>query len=118
MRLILIAIATLWGLGALLAFAMTARKSTEAKVTAAYFGGWPLLAFLVFVSQPVPLWVAVPVVFGFIPWFLSGPHLWSVLYDPHSVRPDEIAGIPKLYWRWGGLASLLLGGLGELLLRP
>ncbi|EIC22270.1 hypothetical protein [Thiorhodovibrio frisius] len=118
MRFILILIATLWGLGALLAFALTARKSAEAKATAAYFGFWPAAAFLLYVSQPTPLWIAVPVVFGFIPWFLSGPHLWMVLYYPHSARPDEIAGIPKAYWAWGGLASVLLGALAEVLLRP
>lgn len=118
MRVILILVATLWGLGALLAFAMTGNKSAEAKATATYFGLWPLAAFLVYVSQPVALWIAVPVVFGFIPWFLSGPHLWMVLYHPGSISPDEIAGIPKAYWKWGGLAAVVLGVLGDLLLRP
>lgn len=118
MRLILIAIATLWGLGALLAFLTTRDKSTEAKATAAYFGLWPAAALLVFVNQPVPLWIAVPVVFGFVPWFLSGPHLWMVLRDPDATNPDEIAGIPRDYWKWGGLGALLLGLLGEALLRP
>jgi hypothetical protein len=118
MRLILILIAMLWGLAALLAFSMTARKTTEAKATAAYFGLWPVAAFLIYVSQPVPLWVGVPLVFGFIPWFLSGPHLWMVLYHPENTRPDEIAGIPKAYWTWGGLAAVLLGVMGEFLLRP
>lgn len=118
MRVILILIATLWGLGALLAFALTGKKSAEAKATAAYFSLWPVAAFLVYVSQPVPLWIAVPVVFGFIPWFLSGPHLWMVLYHPQSAKPDEIAGIPKAYWKWGGLAALVLGILGDVLLRP
>jgi hypothetical protein len=40
---------------------------------------------------------------------LAGPHLWAILKDPSQSRPDEIIGIPKSYWFWGGIGSVLLG---------
>lgn len=109
MRLVLIVVAALWGTAAVVAFAKTQDRSTDARLTAAYLILWPALAVGLVLAQPVPLWIAVPVMFGFIPWFLSGPHLWAVLKDPSQSRPDEIIGIPKAYWLWGGLGALALG---------
>ncbi len=118
MRLVLIAITALWGIGAIAAFVVTREKTLDAKLTAAYFGLWPAAAVLLFISQPVPLWIAVPVTFGFIPWFLSGPHLWSILQDPSRSNPDELVGIPRGYWKWGGLGAILLGFIFDALVRP
>ncbi|MCU0836455.1 MAG: hypothetical protein MUC77_18790 [Chromatiaceae bacterium] len=109
MRLALILIVVLWGTSALVALAKSRDRSSDAKLTAAYFLLWPALVALVILNTPVPLWIAVPVVFGFIPWFLSGPHLWAILKDPSQSRPDELIGIPKAYWGWGGLGAFLLG---------
>lgn len=109
MRLILILIAVLWGAAAIVAFAKTQDKSTDARLTAAYFLLWPALVVTLILNEPVPLWLAVPTMFGFIPWFLSGPHLWAILKDPSRSQPDELIGIPKAYWGWGGLGALLLG---------
>jgi hypothetical protein len=118
MRLVLISIATLWGLGAVLAFVQTREKSLDAKLTAAYFIGWPALLVLVYVNQPLPLWIALPTMFGFIPWFLSGPHLWGILQDPSRSNADEPIGIPIGYWKWGSIAAVLLGVLFDTLVRP
>ena len=109
MRLMIIAIAVLWGLGAVLAYARTADKSMDARLTAAYILLWPVLAVALYLNEPVPLWLAVPTVFGFIPWFLAGPHLSAILKDPSRSRPDELIGIPRAYWYWGGISSVLLG---------
>lgn len=114
MRLVLIVIASLWGSAAVLAFYKAGDKSPDARLTAVYFILWPVIAVAMILAQPVPLWIAVPVVFGFLPWFLSGPHLWAVLKDPSQSRPDEIIGIPRSYWIWGGLGAVLLGLLGAL----
>jgi hypothetical protein len=117
-RLIIIVISAAWGIGAVAAFVVTADKSLDAKLTAAYFGLWPALALTLIINQPVPLWLAVPVTFGFIPWFLSGPHLWSIMKAPERSRADELVGIPLGYWKWGGLGAILIGLLGDVLLRP
>ena len=109
MRLVIILIAALWGAAAVLAFARTLDKSTDARLTAAYILLWPALAVGLFLNEPVPLWLGVPTMFGFLPWLLAGPHLWAVLKDPSRSRPDEIIGIPRAYWFWGGIASVLLG---------
>lgn len=118
MRLVLIAVATLWGIGAVLAFAQTSDKTLDAKLSAAYFVGWPALLVLVYLNQPLPLWIGVPVMFGFIPWFLSGPHLWGILKDPSRVKPNEVVGIPIGYWVWGSIGALLLGILFDVLVQP
>jgi hypothetical protein len=47
--------------------------------------------------------------FGFLPWFLAGPHLYQIVRDPSRSRPDELVGIPLAYWKWGGLGAILLG---------
>jgi hypothetical protein len=109
MRLVLIVIAALWGAAGVVAFARTQDKSVDARLTAAYFILWPVLGVGLILAQPVPLWIAVPVMFGFIPWFLSGPHLWAVLDDPSRSRSDELIGIPRAYWVWGGLGAFALG---------
>ncbi|KAA6184970.1 hypothetical protein F2Q65_10555 [Thiohalocapsa marina] len=118
MRLVLIALAMLWGVGAVLAFVQTREKTLDAKLTAAYFVGWPALLVLIYINQPWPLWISLPVMFGFIPWFLSGPHLWAVVRDPSCSRPDEVIGIPVGYWKWGGIGALFLGVLFDALVRP
>lgn len=118
MRLILILIATLWGIGAVLAFAYMREKTLDAKLTAAYLIVWPALLVLVYVNQPLPLWIGVPVMFGFIPWFLAGPHLWQIVHDPTRSKPDEIIGIPIGYWKWGSIAAVLLGVGFDALVRP
>lgn len=118
MRLVLIIVATLWGIGAILTFVTTRDKSLDAKLTAAYFIGWPALLVLVYINQPLPLWIGVPTMFGFIPWFLSGPHLWSILQDPGRSKPDEVVGIPIAYWKWGSIGAVLLGLLFDTLARP
>jgi len=94
MRLVLIAIATLWGIGALFAFLRTRDKSLDAKLTAGYLVAWPALLVLVYLNQPLPLWIGLPVMFGFIPWFLAGPHLWEILKDPSRTRRGELVGTP------------------------
>jgi len=118
MRLVLIAIATAWAAGALIAFVRLREKPLDAKLTAGYLILWPAALVMVYISQPVPLWVSLPVMFGFIPWFLAGPHLWAVVKDPSRSRPDEVIGIPIGYWKWGGLAAVLLGIAFDALVRP
>jgi hypothetical protein len=118
MTLVLITITTLWGIGALLAFLQTQGKSLDAKLSAAYFIAWPALLVLVYVNQPLPLWVGVPVMFGFVPWFLSGPHLWGILNDSTRSKPGEVVGIPISYWKWGSIGAVLLGVLFDVLVRP
>jgi hypothetical protein len=108
-RLVVILIAALWGAAALAAFARTAEKSLDARLTAAYILFWPVLAVALFLSGTFPLWLGVPVLFGFLPWLLAGPHLSTILRDPSQSRPDEMIGIPKAYWLWGGIGSVLLG---------
>ena len=109
MRLVLILIVTLWGWAGLWAFAKTTHKSLDAKLTAAYLVAWPAAAIALLLNEPVPLWLSVPVVFGFVPWLMAAPHLWAVLKSPSASRPGELIGIPRAYWIWGGLGSLLLG---------
>ncbi|MGE5155277.1 MAG: hypothetical protein ACM3ST_14855 [Bdellovibrio bacteriovorus] len=109
MRLVIVLIAALWGIAAVLAFARTADKSLDARLTAAYILLWPVLAVALFLNEPVPLWLGVPTLFGFLPWLLAGPHLAAILRDPSLTRPDEIIGIPKAYWLWGSMGSVLLG---------
>jgi hypothetical protein len=109
MRIVLILIVSAWGIVALSSFVMTANKSLDAKLTSAYLLVWPIVAVALFLNEPVPLWLAVPAVFGFLPWFLAGPHLYAILRDPSQSRPDEIIGIPRAYWKWGGIGSVLLG---------
>jgi hypothetical protein len=118
MRLVLMALAALWALAALVAFARTRDRSLEAKLTASYLVAWPALLVLMYLNQPVPLWLSVPVFFGFIPWFLAGPHLWGILADPARIKPGELIGIPVGYWKWGGLGAVLLGLLFQVLVRP
>jgi hypothetical protein len=109
MRLVVVLIAALWGIVAVLAFAQTSERSSDAKLTAAYIVLWPVLVVILLLNEPVPMWLAVPAVFGFIPWLMAGPHLWAVLKDPAQTRPDEVVGIPRAYWVWGGLGAILLG---------
>lgn len=109
MHLVVIFIAALWGIGAVLLFAKTHEKSPDARLTAAYILLWPALVVTLLLNEPVPMWIAVPTMFGFIPWLMAGPHLWAILKDREPNRPDEVMGIPKAYWTWGGLAAILLG---------
>jgi hypothetical protein len=109
MRLLIIVIAALWGAGALLMLARTREKSPDAKLTAAYIVFWPVLVVTLILNEPIPMWIAVPAMFGFIPWLMAGPHLWAILRDRAVLRPDEVMGIPKSYWAWGGLGAILLG---------
>jgi hypothetical protein len=109
MRVVIILIAAGWGIVALLGFAATAEKSLDAKLTAGYLVAWPALAVALFLNEPVPMWLAVPTFFGFLPWFLAGPHLHAILRDPSRSEPNEIIGIPLAYWKWGGIGSILLG---------
>jgi hypothetical protein len=109
MRIAVILIAAVWGVGAVVAFLATRERSPDAKLTALYILGYPALVVALLLAQPVPLWVAVPAAFGFIPWLMAGPHLWRILRDPGAIRPDEVIGIPRAYWVWGGLGALLLG---------
>lgn len=109
MRLLVILIAAIWGIAAVLAFARTSDEPLDARLTVAYILLWPALAVGLFLNEPVPLWLGVPTMFGFLPWLLAGPHLSTILRDPSQIRPDEIIGIPKAYWFWGGIGSVLLG---------
>jgi len=110
-RLVIILIATLWGVGAVMAFVNTREKTLDAKLTAAFILLWPALVVGLLLNEPVPMIVAVPTMFAFIPWFMAGPHLWKIVQDPLQSQPDEIMGIPKSYWTWGGLGAILLGVL-------
>ncbi|UHD17073.1 hypothetical protein [Thiocapsa bogorovii] len=109
MRIVLILIVASWGIVALLTFATTSQKSLDAKLTAGYLVLLPVLAVALFLNEPVPLWLAVPTFFGFLPWFMAAPHLYEILKDPTRSRPDEIVGIPRAYWKWGGIGAILLG---------
>jgi hypothetical protein len=109
MRLVLILISAAWGVAAVLALAASKHRTRDARLTAAYILLWPVLAVALVLQASAPLWLSVPVVFGFVPWFLAGPHLWMILKDPSRTRPDEWIGIPKDYWLWGGGGSVLLG---------
>ncbi len=109
MRVAIILIAAIWGIFAVVAFVLGRNRSLDARLSAAYILLYPVLAVILILNDPVPLWLAVPVVFGFIPWLLAGPHLWRISADPSRSRADEVVGIPKPYWLWGGLGALLLG---------
>jgi hypothetical protein len=109
MRLVIVLIAALWGIASVAAFMRTRDKSPDARLTAAYILLWPILVVVLLLNEPVPMWIAVPTMFGFIPWLMAGPHLWEILRDPQKSRQDEIMGIPKPYWAWGGLGAVLLG---------
>jgi hypothetical protein len=109
MRILIVTVAALWGIAAVLVFLRAKDKSADAKLTAAYILGYPVLVVALFLNEPVPMWFAVPAMFGLVPWILAGPHLWSLVRDPTAGRPDEIIGIPKAYWYWGGIGSVLLG---------
>ncbi|MBK1723466.1 hypothetical protein [Thiocystis violacea] len=111
MRLVIIVIAVAWGASAVWAFAWSASKSRDAKTTAAYILLWPVAAVVLLLNEPIPLWLSVPVIFGFLPWLLAGPHLSAILKDPTASKPDEIIGIPRGYWKWGGIGAVLLGVL-------
>jgi hypothetical protein len=108
-RLVIVLVAALWGICSVLVFATTRNKSPDAKLTAAYILLWPALAVILILNEPVPMWIAVPAMFGFIPWLMAGPHLWSILRDTAVYRPNEVMGIPRAYWTWGGLGAILLG---------
>ena len=109
MRLVVILIAAFWGIAAVLVFARTREKSVDAKLTAAYILLWPVLVVTLILNEPVPMWIAVPAMFGFIPWLMASPHLWAILKGRAEYRRDEVMGIPKAYWIWGGLGAILLG---------
>jgi hypothetical protein len=109
MRLVIILIAAVWGITAVMAFAKTREKSADARMTAAYILLWPVLVVTLLLNEPVPMWIAVPAMFGFIPWLMAGPHLWEISRDASKSLPSEIIGIPKLYWYWGGIGAVLLG---------
>lgn len=109
MRLILVLIAGLWGIGAVLLFAKAQETSADARLTASFIILWPVLVVILLLNEPVPMWIAVPAMFGFIPWLLAGPHLWGLLKGTKVPRPDEVMGIPKGYWLWGGLSAVALG---------
>ena len=109
MRIVLILIVSAWAIVVLSSFVMTANKSLDAKLTSGYLLAWPVGAVALLLNEPGPIWVAVPTVFAFLPWFLAGPHLYAILRDPSQSRPDEIIGIPRDYWKWGGIGSVLLG---------
>jgi hypothetical protein len=110
-RLVIVLIAALWGIGAVMAFVKTRDKTPDAKLTAAFIVLWPALVVVLLINEPVPMLIAVPTMFAFIPWLMAGPHLWQILDDPSLSRPDELMGIPKAYWTWGGLGAVLLGFL-------
>jgi hypothetical protein len=109
MRVVIILIAALWGVAAVAAFVKTREKTRDAKLTAAFILGWPALVVVLLLNEPVPMLIAVPAMFAFIPWLMAGPHLWAILKDPSRSRSDEIMGIPRAYWAWGGLGAVLLG---------
>ena len=109
MRVAIVILAAVWAAAALLVFVRTRETSADARLTAAYIVGYPVLAVALLLNDPIPLWIGVPVVFGFIPWLMAGPHLWQVLRDPSRRSPDEWVGIPKSYWLWGGLGAVLIG---------
>lgn len=109
MRLLVIIVVALWGISGVLVLAKTREKSSDAKLTAAYILFWPALAVILMLNEPVPMWIAVPVMFGFVPWLMASPHLWAILKGTEVHRPDELMGIPRAYWTWGGLGAILLG---------
>lgn len=109
MRLVIVLIAALWGLAAVLLFVRTRETTLDARLTAAFIILWPAWVVVLLFNEPVPMLIAVPTMFAFIPWLMAGPHLWRILRDPSLAQPDEIMGIPKAYWAWGGLGAILLG---------
>lgn len=109
MRILIITLAALWGLAAVGAFLLAQDQTTDAKLTAAYILGYPMWVVVLWLNEPVPMWMGVPAMFGLIPWILAGPHLWALVRNPTPARPGELMGIPKAYWVWGGIGSLLLG---------
>jgi hypothetical protein len=108
-RLIVVVIAAFWGIASVVAFFGTRGRPADAKLTAGFIALWPALVVTLILSEPVPMWLAVPTMFGFVPWLMAGPHLWEVLKDSTACRPDELMGIPKDYWKWGGLGAIVLG---------
>lgn len=111
MRVAIVLIAAVWGIVAVIGLVLARHRSTDAKFTAVYILAYPALVVALFLNEPVAMWLAVPVVFGFIPWLMAGPHLWQILKDPSRESADEFIGIPRAYWLWGGGAALGLGFL-------
>ncbi len=109
MRFAIIIIAAVWGILGLVSFTLARQRSLDAKLTVIYLILYPVLAIALFLNQPAPMWLSVPVVFGFIPWLMAPPHLWRVLKDPSATKADELIGIPRSYWAWGGAGAILLG---------
>ena len=109
MRFVLILIVAAWGLAAVWAFLRTSERSLDAQLTAGYILAWPALVVTLALFDPVPLWLSVPAAFGLIPWILAPMHLTEVLRHPSASRPDELVGIPRAYWAWGGVSAVLLG---------
>jgi hypothetical protein len=109
MRVVILFGALLWALTSLAVFFRARERTADGKLTACYIILWPLLLAVLILNQPAQMWLAVPVMFGFIPWVMAGPHLWEIMKDPGCTRSDEIIGIPKAYWKWGGLGAILLG---------
>ncbi len=108
-RLVLIVILVAWGSGIVLAIVHLRDKGLDAGLTAAYLLLWPAAAVLLYLNEPVPMWLALPAGLGLAPWLKAWPHLKAVLEDPASSRPGRLIGIPKAYWLWGGGLALLLG---------
>lgn len=109
MRIAIILLAMFWGMASVVAFAKGRNRGLDARLSSAYILLYPVLVVGLILNDPVPMWLSVPVAFGFIPWLLAGPHLWRILSDPSHSRADELIGIPRPYWAWGGLGALLLG---------
>jgi hypothetical protein len=109
MRFILLLIALSWGMFAVWGFIRSPIRSPDAKFTAAFIVAWPILATTLVLNQPAPLWLSVPIMFGFLPWLMAGPHLSAITRDPAASQPGEFIGIPRGYWTWGGAGALLLG---------
>ena len=109
MRVAIILIVAIWGIVGVVGFVATRRKPLDSKVTAFYILVYPVLVVILFLNEPVPLLIVVPTLFGVIPWLLAGPHLWSILKDPRRSRVDQVIGIHRFYWLWGGMVSIALG---------
>ncbi len=93
MRILIVILAALWGLAAVGAFLLAQEKPADAKLTAAYILGYPALVVGLFLNEPVPMWIAVPAMFGLIPWIRAPP--LGPGPGPHGRPPRRAHGDPN-----------------------
>jgi len=97
-----------WIVAALWNFARTKETSADAKQTAAYIVGYPIVVVLALEERPFPMIAATILIMAGLPWLLAGIHLSKVLKEPSTSKPGEFIGLPAKFWLWGiGLSAAI-----------